>query len=216
MALRGNSDTYTSGQFSSYNHFKVLFFSTFHSCQFYELLSIPLSLPLSCCQSYLFIVTFLQTTYFYLQPSPLTSLLPDSFTQLRPYIISLTSFLGPSTLHGHHTSATCCRLGFATSSHVRWPCKLELYSIPPCHRYPYKYAFNFSYHPSAFLCVLSFPSTCTVNFPKADFPTPCWSNHMPKYLKTSSNSISSSQILHLSPLFFPPSPHHFSLLFKLP
>ena len=177
-------------------------------------------LPLSCCQSYLFIVTFLQTTYFYLQPSPLTSLLPDSFTQLRPYIISLTSFLGPSTLHGHHTSATCCSLGFATSSHVRWPCKLELYSIPlaidirinmhstfPTILQPFYVYYLFLLH------VLSI-------FQKQISPLHAghwqWSNHMPKYLKTSSNSISSSQILHLSPLFFPPSPHHFSLLFKLP
>ena len=59
-----NSDTYISGPFSLYNHFKVHFFSTFlSSCQFYELLSIPLFLPPSCCHFYPFIVIFLQTTY---------------------------------------------------------------------------------------------------------------------------------------------------------
>lgn len=77
-----NSDTYISCPFSLYNHFKVHFFSNFHTCQFYELLSIPLFLPPSCCHFYPFIVIFLQTTYFSLQPSPLTSVLPDSLTSI--------------------------------------------------------------------------------------------------------------------------------------
>ena len=156
--------------------------------------------PTCCCHFYPFIFIFLQTTYISLQPSPLTSLLPDSLISIHTalsssYIPSSMAFnFLPRAFHpGHCTSATCCRLGFPTSSHVKWPSSNSPFTH--CHQHPYKYAFNFAYPPSAFLHVISFPSTCTV-FPKADFLTICWSNHTPIYLnKTSTNSISLVEFL---------------------